>query len=165
MDGVTCDFMSDISIKFPQIETTDSDTRESIIDYWLEVNPRHFLTLQPIDGAIETINRLSDFYDIYFLTTPARNCEHSYMDKKIWLDKHIFSHGKISDKKLILTHNKGLLKGAYLIDDRIVNGVENFEGEHLHFGEGKRFTNWNSIEEYLVTEEQHLSNTVRQSFI
>lgn len=34
-------------------------------------------------------------------------------------------------KSLILAHNKGLLKGDYLVDDRIQNGVDTFEGCEL----------------------------------
>jgi len=35
---------------------------------------------------------------------------------------------------MFITHHKDLLKGDYLIDDRLKNGAENFEGELLSFG-------------------------------
>ncbi len=46
---------------------------------------------------------------------------------------------------LILTTNKGLLKGDYLIDDYVAGrGQENFEGELIHFGSDK-YPDWCSI--------------------
>lgn len=148
MDGVTCDFMSGVYEKFPYIEEMDSKNRESVIDYFLEENPRYFLKLPPIPGAIEAITILNNHYDIYFLTTPARNCEHSYMDKKIWLEQYIFQPLEMSNKNLILTHRKDLQIGDYLIDDRLVNGSESFTGKFLHFGEGKEFSTWKDILKY-----------------
>jgi hypothetical protein len=35
---------------------------------------------------------------------------------------------------IILSHNKHLNIGDYLIDDHTKNGVHRFTGEHLHFG-------------------------------
>lgn len=160
MDGVTCEFMTEIINKFPSICETDDKTRESIIDYFLEVNPRYFGTLEPIPGAIDAIHYLSDYFEIYFLTTPARNCAHSYMDKKLWLDQHIFDHKKISDKKLIMTHNKGLLMGDYLIDDRIANGVAEFQGKHLHFGEDKDFPTWKDIIDFLILDNPEITFSI-----
>ena len=53
-------------------------------------------------------------------------------------------------KKLILTNNKGLLKGDILIDDNVWNGVEDFEGQHLHFGTDPNFMNWEDTLKYLL---------------
>ena len=38
--------------------------------------------------------------------------------------------------------------GDYLIDDRLRNGAEKFNGEHIHFGTEK-FPDWNSVLKYL----------------
>ncbi len=57
--------------------------------------------------------------------------------------------GDLAYKKLILSHNKGLLKGDFLIDDRTVNGVSEFEGEHIHFG-SENFPNWESVIKYML---------------
>jgi 5'(3')-deoxyribonucleotidase len=56
--------------------------------------------------------------------------------------------GDTSKKKLILCHNKGLVKGDFLIDDRIANGVADFSGEHIHFGQDK-FPGWKEVMTYL----------------
>jgi len=53
-------------------------------------------------------------------------------------------------KRLILSHHKHLNKGDYIIDDRTKNGVEHFEGEHIHFGT-EQFPDWDSVCGYLVS--------------
>ena len=54
---------------------------------------------------------------------------------------------------LILSHNKNLNRGHYLIDDRDKNGAKEFEGEHIHFGTEK-FPDWQSVMKYLRSKEQ-----------
>ena len=54
---------------------------------------------------------------------------------------------------MILSHNKGLLKGHYLIDDRLKHGVEDFEGEHIHFGQ-LGFENWIKVITYLREKDK-----------
>ena len=58
------------------------------------------------------------------------------------------SKGQNAYKKLILTSNKGLLKGDYLIDDNTWNGAGDFEGKHIHFGTDHLFMNWDDVLEY-----------------
>ena len=111
--------------------------------------PGFFTNLEPIDGAIEAFKKLSEHYDVYFLSTAPWSNINAPSEKRVWVEKHL---GEYAFKKLILSHNKGLLKGDYLIDDRIANGVEDFEGEHIHFG-SKEFPNWKAILEYLIPEE------------
>ena len=57
--------------------------------------------------------------------------------------------GKSAYKRLILSHNKHLNIGDYLIDDRTANGAGQFRGEHIHFG-SDRFPSWGSVIEYLM---------------
>jgi 5'(3')-deoxyribonucleotidase len=48
-------------------------------------------------------------------------------------------------EKLIISPNKGLLKGDILIDDIVEGkGQEHFEGELIHFGSAK-FPDWESV--------------------
>lgn len=42
-----------------------------------------------------------------------------------------------------------MIKGDYLIDDRLVNGVEKFEGELIHFG-SEKFKGWKEVLEKLM---------------
>lgn len=105
-----------------------------------------FENLLPLEGAIDAFKKLSEKYETYFLSTAPWTNIHAPSEKRIWVEKHL---GEYAFKKLILTHNKGLLKGDFLIDDRTLNGVEEFEGEHIHFG-SEKFKTWNDVLEYLL---------------
>jgi 5'(3')-deoxyribonucleotidase len=66
----------------------------------------------------------------------------------MWVQQHL---GDSAKKKLILCHNKGLVIGDFLIDDRIANGVADFKGEHIHFG-NEQFPGWETVLEYLKSK-------------
>lgn len=147
MDGVLFDFDKAIVEPHPHLEIDMSnEIWRDFVDEYCEANPRIFLDLELIDGAWNAVYELDKKYNIYFLSTPMQNIPHSYMDKRIALENQF---GEIAYKKLILTHNKGLNMGKYLIDDRIKNGVENFTGEHIHFRSNK-FPDWDSVLNYLL---------------
>lgn len=86
---------------------------------------------QPIPGAVAAFRQLAQKYEVYILSTAPWDNPESWTAKRIWVEKHL---GSEAYKRLILSHNKGLLRGSYLIDDRIANGVAEFEGTHIHFG-------------------------------
>lgn len=52
--------------------------------------------------------------------------------------------GDIFKKKVVLSHNKQLNIGDYLIDDHTRNGADEFIGEHIHFGTEK-FLDWDAV--------------------
>lgn len=108
-----------------------------------------FQKLEPVDGAIDAINLIydSDLYDYYFLSTAPWSNPNAWKEKRIWLEEHF--HEDVCFKRLILSHNKSLLRGHFLIDDRLVNGVEEFQGIHIHFG-SSRFPSWQPILNYLL---------------
>jgi len=142
MDGVIADFRkaiienSDISIEDFDNHTNDAENR---VDQFCIQNTTIFENLQPIENAIESVTKLFDYYDIYFCSTPMYLVPESYKSKRIWLEKHF---GELASRRLILTHRKDLIKGDILIDDRKVNGVENFDGLFIHFGVFENSTNW-----------------------
>ena len=57
----------------------------------------------------------------------------------------VYSHAY---KRLILSHHKELNHGDYLIDDRLKNGADKFQGELIHFGSDK-FPDWDAVVVYL----------------
>lgn len=107
-----------------------------------------FQELEPIDGAIEAITKLSQYYNVFFLSTPQWSNPDCWMEKRISVGNHF---ADLMFKKLILTHDKTLLKGHYLIDDRIQDGISKFEGQHIHFGTDM-FPNWDIVLRYLIDE-------------
>lgn len=132
MDDVLCDYsgaytkfkLDNPSIKYPQ----------SQVDF--------FRNLLPVENAIKSVGKLSEIYDVYFLTAPSVKNPLCYTEKRLWVEDHF---GDEMTKRLIISPNKGLNKGKYLIDDHTNGaGQENFEGDILQFGSVK-FPNWDSI--------------------
>ena len=106
-----------------------------------------FMDAQPIEGALEAIAQLETKYDVFILSTAPWHNVHSWMQKRLWVEKYL----PTMYKKLILTHRKDLLMGDYLIDDRTKNGAGAFKGKHLHiFTEA--YPTWQSVLDELVFE-------------
>ena len=112
--------------------------------YYPQSDYGFFRNLEPIEDSIESYKILENHYDVWILTAPSIHNPLCYSEKREWVEKHL---GFETCKKLIISPNKGLLKGDYLIDDNIHEG---FEGELLHFGYNKKFPDWKSILNYLL---------------
>jgi 5'(3')-deoxyribonucleotidase len=56
--------------------------------------------------------------------------------------------GDAAKKRVIVSHNKNLMIGDYLIDDRTANGAGEFKGELIQFGTEK-YPNWTEVLSYL----------------
>jgi 5'-nucleotidase len=106
-----------------------------------------FRNLEPKVGSVEAINDLKNLgFDIYILTCPSPLNPLSYMEKRIWVEKYL---GYSFVEKTIMTMNKGIVKGNFLVDDWIEGrGQEDFEGELIHFGSPK-FPSWKEVIAYL----------------
>jgi FMN phosphatase YigB (HAD superfamily) len=118
----------------------------------LELNPKQpypqsqwgfFLGLEPYDGAIEGFRKLEEKYDVWILTKPSTKNLNCYTEKAKWIYDHL---GQDIVDKLIICPDKALIKGDYLIDDKIWSG---FEGEQLHFG-SEKFPDWKTVVDYLM---------------
>jgi 5'(3')-deoxyribonucleotidase len=131
MDGVICDFskraneLEDMGIKGSKLFS----------------HPTAYKDLEPITGAIEAWHALQEKYETYILSTPPWSNPDAWGEKRRWVEQHL---GKSAHKKLILCHNKGIVRGDFLIDDRIANGVADFQGEHIHFATAQ-YPDWNSV--------------------
>lgn len=108
--------------------------------------PGVFTKMLPMPYAIESVNILAQYYDVYILSTAPWNNPSAWADKLLWVKKYL---GEVCHKRLILTHHKNLNKGKYLIDDREKNGAKEFEGELILFGSDK-FPDWKSVVAYLM---------------
>lgn len=140
LDGVIADFISAMH-SHPLRKTPPYDEHPDTI-------PNIFRNLEPIEGAIASVNQLlqSEKYDVYFLSSAPWNNPSAWTDKRLWLEEQF---GDIINRKLILTHRKDLVKGDILIDDRPNNGAKDFEGEWIHFG-SEKYPNWLTISQYLL---------------
>jgi 5'-nucleotidase len=136
MDGVLCDFYS--AYKEELLKTPEQKYPQTKWGF--------FLKLKEIDGAINSFNKLKEKYDVWVLTRPSFKNVNCYTEKAQWLLDH-FGEGIL--EKTIMSPDKSLVKGDYLIDDMGNAGQESFEGEWIHFG-SERFKNWEKVLEYLL---------------
>jgi len=134
MDGVLVDFYT----PFLKEKSEKNPYPHSRVGFFIE--------LEPYPGGIEAFNLLKEKYDVWILTAPSPHNIHCYTEKAEWVKKYL---GFEALEKTILSTNKALLKGHYLIDDMTKNGQLEFEGIHLHFG-SKVYPNWDIILNYLL---------------
>lgn len=102
-----------------------------------------FLGLEPYEGAIEGFRKLEEKYDVWILTKPSTKNLNCYTEKAKWIYDHF---GQDIVDKLIICPDKALLKGDYLIDDKIWS---DFEGEQIHFLSDE-YPNWEAVVNYLM---------------
>jgi len=149
INGRNSSMKTDKPIIYIDLDGVCADYNSYFADQYLEhgremedifLDKEVFNRLSKIDGCVKAVRILNNDYDLYFLSTPIWQAPDSYTDKRLWISK-VF--GNIATNKLILSHNKGLLKGDYLIDDTKSNGVGDFEGEHLWFGQD--YKNWDEV--------------------
>ena len=97
--------------------------------------------------ALESLKPLNDcgWLVVYILTAPSIYNPLCSTEKRLWVEQYL---GFDMVERLIISNNKSLNKGHYLIDDYIEGcGKENFEGELLQFG-SDRFPDWESVLNY-----------------
>jgi len=138
MDGVLVDFQSGI-------DSLTEEQRESFKD-GLDDVPGIFSKMKPVEGAIEAYEELTRHFDVYILSTAPWNNPSAWTDKLLWVKKYL---GDLAHKRLILSHNKHLNDGDFLIDDRTANGAGDFKGEHVKFL-SEEFQNWDDVLNYLI---------------
>ena len=98
-----------------------------------------------MDGAIDAVIWLSTHFDVYFLTRPSVQNLSCYSEKALWIQNHF---GPEYLERLIISPDKSLLKGDYLIDDSILNGQKKFEGVLIQFNLNPYFNDWNTVIKY-----------------
>lgn len=138
MDNVLVDFKTGIAKLSPE----DLEKYAGRLDEC----PHIFSKMEPMKNAIESYIRLCEKYETYILSTSPWENHTALNDKLDWIKKYL---GKHAYKRLILSHNKHLNHGHYLIDDREKNGADRFVGELILFG-GERFPDWKAVIEYLM---------------
>ena len=151
MDEVLADFYklyeekieANPSIKFPQAEYG------------------FFANLEPIKDSIGSVKSLieCELFDVYILTAPSVKNPLCYTEKRVWIEKYF---GIDFCEKLIISPNKGLNKGDYLIDDNNYGkGQDQFEGKLIHFASDE-FPDWKSV--ILYFEKEYKLTTLFKNF-
>jgi 5'(3')-deoxyribonucleotidase len=141
MDNVLVDFPSGMAACDPALLEQFKECPDEI--------PGIFGRMQPKDGAIAAYHELSELFDAYILSTAPWENPTAWSDKLEWVKRHL---GAPAHKRLILSHNKHLNRGHYLVDDRPNNGAEEFGKvpgqEWIHFGH-EPFPSWAEVQDFL----------------
>lgn len=147
MDGVLADYES-LNNDFEWIE------KSRLNDLEIHKIEGSFISLPLMKDALWAYTELNKHFDVHLLSTAPWSSPHAWIEKRLWVEKHL---GDLAFKKLTLTHHKGYMIGDYLIDDRIANGVDKFQGEHIHFGTSK-FPDWKTVVSYILSENLEINN-------
>ena len=139
MDKTLCDFEKEyfkVKAEQPQREYPQSD-------------PGFFLRLEPLPDAIDVYRWLDSqaIFDVWILTAPSVYNPLCYTEKRQWVGQYFdidVAH------KLILSPDKSLVKGDYLIDDCLEGkGQEGFDGELIQFG-SEAFSSWAAVKAWFI---------------
>lgn len=137
MDGVLCDFRGPFHKRQKDDGTHEEKFPQSKFGF--------FLNLEPLPGAIYSMNRLKQDFDLYILSRPSIKNPMCWTEKAVWVENHL---GFDMVSRLILCSNKSLLIGDYLIDDQTEYGQTEFNGKFIHFGT-EEFQGWPEVLRYL----------------
>ena len=150
MDNVIVDFKSGIMRLSQEVQDEFAGNLDDV--------PGIFSLMDPMPGAIESVQTLSQHFDTYVLSTAPWSNPSAWSDKVEWI-QHYFKNDETTAlkdplgnplwKRLILSHHKHLNQGDFLVDDRTANGADRFNGEHIHFGH-ERWPDWETILKYLL---------------
>jgi len=136
MDGVLVNFQTGI-------DKLTEQQRQEYLDKEDEC-PGIFGLMEPQPGAIDAFNELSHLFDTYILSTAPWENDTAWPDKLNWVKRYL---GKPAYKRLILSHNKHLNAGDFLVDDRDANGADRFTGELVKFDRDN--PDWPRVVNYL----------------
>lgn len=119
-----------------------------------------FFNLKPIPGSLSSVRKLIEMgFDVWILTQPLSDSFLSYTEKAQWIGQWF---PELKDK-IVMTQNKGLHIGNYLIDDNKLKWKTSFEsggGKFVHFDYHKALdkeAEWTRIIKYFENEDPTLS--------
>jgi 5'-nucleotidase len=136
--------------------------------------PGFFANLPPMPGAIEALKKLDEEgkFEIYLCSTPdSDSVNHNCASEKMrWVERHL---GKKWVKDVILTHDKTLVQGDFLIDDKPnINGLRKPSWMQIMFQHAYNkdvygfhmngWDKWPGVEEYIldIVKENNLFEQV-----
>lgn len=96
--------------------------------------PGAYLQMEPMPGALDAVRSLIGMgHEVWLATKPPTAIPYAYADKVAWALKYLPE----LKRRIILTHDKSLLRGDVLIDDRPHKAnADKFAGHLLVFNEG-----------------------------
>jgi 5'-nucleotidase len=166
MDNTVVDFeqgfIDAFRKKFPRSPFISKDRRDSFyledqypeqIVYEILSSKGFFFGLEPIPGSIAGIRELDKLgHDIRFCTSPIKSHTYCIAEKMDWIQKYF---GRDWVRKTVITYDKALVRGHYLIDDKPeINSRIQPEWEHVLYDQpynshikNKRRMTWDTWKE------------------
>lgn len=94
--------------------------------------PGFYRNLPPTAGCIQALNDMIELgIDVRICTAPLSRYENCVLEKYEWVEKHL---GREFTRRMILTKDKTIVRGNYLIDDKpSIEGSHTPEWEHILF--------------------------------
>lgn len=89
--------------------------------YDLLTLPGVAMHMHPMPGAIEGVKKVMEVADVYFVSAPLKESPTWVYDRQGWLIKHF---GEEQGKKFAPVHDKFIIYGDYLVDDKPANCEE-----------------------------------------
>lgn len=171
MDNVIADFerqIIDTWIKkhpdLPYVKLEDRNTFYGIKQYPEEhhdlvkaiyFEEGFYRNMKPIEGALDAAKDLAKDHKVFICTSPMTSSQYCTAEKFQWVEYHL---GKEWKNKTIITKDKTMIIGDYLIDDKPeVAGAEEPIWEHIifdwpwnqHIKNKKRIIKWQNYREVL----------------
>ena len=139
MDGVIADFDGEFlrrwrarypdKLYYPLEERTcfyvkdqyPDELKPLVAEILLESN--FFRDMMPMEGAIEAMHEMERMgLDVFICSSPFSTYQNCVLEKYLWVENTL---GADWVKKIILTKDKTLVRGDYLIDDKpLITGIE-----------------------------------------
>ncbi|WP_025761682.1 5' nucleotidase, NT5C type [Dyadobacter tibetensis] len=115
--------------------------------------PGFFSDIAVKEGAVETVSKLSQFYEVY-VATACMEFPNSFQDKFQWLKRHF---SLIPWTNIVFCGYKSIIHSDYLIDDHPRNLVP-FQGKGILFSAAhnrqetrfQRVSNWAEVAELFI---------------
>lgn len=140
MDGVLCDIAAQ-HVAYKKVFPTQPYPQSQY---------GFFADMEPIPDGVETLKRLMKYFDVWICTAPSWKNPMCLAEKNVWIRRHF---GIDFCEKIVITSDKSICIGDYLIDDNLEGrGQNRFTGELIHFG-SQDFPDWNSVFDYLIEKE------------
>lgn len=148
MDGVICDYTERMLELATERFNLPRLRAESISEFYTEkmfpplfqvpvdelsLEPEFFLGLPPIKGSVDAINEMlrDPALSVWICSSPKKTSDHCHSEKFLWLRRHF---GQKFAERLILSRDKTLVSGDYLIDDKpVICGEKDPSWEHIIF--------------------------------
>lgn len=120
----------------------------------IQYSKNFYADLPIVAGCFEAISEMLALgYNVRICSAPSSKYENCVGEKYFWVEKHF---GREFTRRIILTKDKTLIKGNFLIDDRpLIEDIDTAEWEHIlydapynrHISDKKRLTwsNWKTI--------------------